>query len=1272
MATSKRTTDLPLATALVDILGHDADGHTSRADLTGLAAALAGTLSNVELTANGIAVRYELGFEVETPRAAIVAVDGVVQAISTYTVAGGFITFSEAPPTGAKLDIRVIGEAVPVLLGDTFTASGTGAVSRLILNKLADTVSVKDFGAYGNGSYDDTAAINAALATGKPVFFPAGVYVCSNGIDLPAGARLIGAGAPKLGVFPQSTDDKRFLRPGYKDEIPGSVLLFTGTGTKTTTTPRVDRFASFTYCVRTTTSAPVSLEGLAIVMDMDVLDADGDLTETTTDNRAAYDVGYLCGADRSYHRDLVIFGYFAKAGLVVHGSNPDYITFDGGSSSGDIGCAIIGDGTNGLSGTQFYGWDFFANDHHSRSIITNQWGTTALYIDGAVAASPPNAGIGGHYFTGGCVRTYTDNPLSFDHCNCAVLTGVVLEWPNLPGSTGATVATPLATSSTYGVAFENCRHLAAIGSGGIYAMANAMGGPFVHSDPRYGELGVVGAGGGVMLRGGTSGQLPRVQLTTDANSSTTGWQLVYDTGNSNILDFRNAGTSRFALDTGGGLQKAGFAHGGTKTIASGSIAAGSYNYYSVDTEASAATDDLDTITGGVYDGQLLLLRAANSSRDVVCKDGTGNLRLVGDLTLTHAQNRLLLAFDGTNWVEVSRSESTSASAGGPVSVKDFGAAGNGTTDDTTAFTNALASGAKTVFVPAGVYKLTQTLSLPQGVTLEGEGVDEWEPVYPTRAKKWGGTVLLFAGTGTRATTFAGVTSMRYGGGWRTDGADTRKLTSFYNANASGTTAATQRTFSVAVRNATGAYYCGLRNLRIANWSGADGMSGHSDTGSSSLGDSWDIGLLLDNTEYFLAENIQVVGTWREFGLLDISTAITESRSERNHVHRAKLQGRVGLGIRGTDRWAVTAATATTVDLHWSEEHYWAASGSFRGQDGVTYAYTGRSFAGSTLTLTGVTPDPSAVTQLRHPGTGFANTEFYDCYVYGLDHVSGSLASVLGLSDSKALEVSGYPLRGIKLRNCKFHTDEPVTAHLHDAMDIMCVDPQFEGGGKMIASPVSTDAGAWAAAAVGETRNLVMLGDNSMDDSAELTLFTPRCGLVQGLQVAPRDELTNDFILTALRTGLNTTVKTRSSGNFYVKRSTGSGAFRVTDSGNVLVEGGGQFSLTGGSGIMNVDASATFALRQSTTTRLQMFSTGNFAPGSDNALNFGVQATRWANVYGTNFRPGAGTATWTSGTGTPEGSVTATVGSLFTRTDGGASTTLYCKESGSGNTGWIAK
>lgn len=49
------------------------------------------------------------------------------------------------------------------------------------------------------------------------------------------------------------------------------------------------------------------------------------------------------------------------------------------------------------------------------------------------------------------------------------------------------------------------------------------------------------------------------------------------------------------------------------------------------------------------------------------------------------------------------------------------------------------------------------------------------------------------------------------------------------------------------------------------------------------------------------------------------------------------------------------------------------------------------------------------------------------------------------------------------------------------------------------------------------------------------------------------------------------------------------------------------------------------------------------------------------------------AKWSAGNGTPEGAVVGSVGDLFSRKDGGASTTLYVKESGSAtNTGWIAK
>lgn len=62
-------------------------------------------------------------------------------------------------------------------------------------------------------------------------------------------------------------------------------------------------------------------------------------------------------------------------------------------------------------------------------------------------------------------------------------------------------------------------------------------------------------------------------------------------------------------------------------------------------------------------------------------------------------------------------------------------------------------------------------------------------------------------------------------------------------------------------------------------------------------------------------------------------------------------------------------------------------------------------------------------------------------------------------------------------------------------------------------------------------------------------------------------------------------------------------------------------------------------------------------------------TRAQIVFSLNGTAGS---TITSGSGSPEGVLSAPVGSLYSRTDGGAGTSFYVKESGTGNTGWVAK
>jgi hypothetical protein len=90
------------------------------------------------------------------------------------------------------------------------------------------------------------------------------------------------------------------------------------------------------------------------------------------------------------------------------------------------------------------------------------------------------------------------------------------------------------------------------------------------------------------------------------------------------------------------------------TIAAGEITV-TGSFHEIDTQGDAASDDLDTINGG-ENGMTLIIVAANSARTVVAKDATGNLLLNGDFSLDHQNDTLTLIYNGTNWLEISRSD----------------------------------------------------------------------------------------------------------------------------------------------------------------------------------------------------------------------------------------------------------------------------------------------------------------------------------------------------------------------------------------------------------------------------------------------------------------------------------------------------------------------------------------------------------------------------------------------------------------------------------------
>ena len=93
----------------------------------------------------------------------------------------------------------------------SFTQSGTGSVARTIDSKLKDVVSVKDFGAVGDGVTDDTTAIQAALNLGIPIYFPIGIYRTTSELVLKQGSKILGSGCysgiDTLTVYPTAIDD---------------------------------------------------------------------------------------------------------------------------------------------------------------------------------------------------------------------------------------------------------------------------------------------------------------------------------------------------------------------------------------------------------------------------------------------------------------------------------------------------------------------------------------------------------------------------------------------------------------------------------------------------------------------------------------------------------------------------------------------------------------------------------------------------------------------------------------------------------------------------------------------------------------------------------------------------------------------------------------------------------------------------------------------------------------------------------------------------------
>ncbi|CAH9016435.1 conserved hypothetical protein [Vibrio phage 468E53-1] len=132
-----------------------------------------------------------------------VNLDGVTQRPQTdYTAdTNGNVVFAEAPEVGVDIDITVFEPVNLQEAADLSQVTATGSTTpRTLADRFADMLSVKDFGAIGDGVTDDTAALQSALSAGKPLRLPAGDYRVSSQILLHTGSRLIGEGRDRTSI----------------------------------------------------------------------------------------------------------------------------------------------------------------------------------------------------------------------------------------------------------------------------------------------------------------------------------------------------------------------------------------------------------------------------------------------------------------------------------------------------------------------------------------------------------------------------------------------------------------------------------------------------------------------------------------------------------------------------------------------------------------------------------------------------------------------------------------------------------------------------------------------------------------------------------------------------------------------------------------------------------------------------------------------------------------------------------------------------------------
>ena len=616
------------------------------------------TYLTASYTGDGSTVAYALTANPQTESNTSVYVDGVYQNKTTFSLSGTTVTFSEAPPLNAAIEI-VYPTNTSTLNGSnasaiTYNQGGTGAQDRNVAQKLQESVSVKDFGAVGDGVTDDTAAIQAAIdaLTSGTIYFPSGTYAMQSSVALDSNITLLGnegatlKATASMSEMVTATDKTNIAVKNIKFDANNNVsaycLYIIGSEFVTVAD---NHFVNWKYALG------IRSNGSTRSAYVDVLR--NQITDPGTP--AIYPIFISAATSDAFIDRVRVIGNnvvgVTGAYSASNNKTADQITLHQVDNFIVADNISVNGGENGMSITRLC-----QNGIISNNFVANcdghgiQAGSALIYA--RLNSGGTDFGLDSAC-TIGSINLTTDKNFTYLASS---------DWWSFDNVTGGKPAvgdtiTETSTSVTrtiQAIVFasnmnvtSNIVHNCGIDADGV----NPCSGFYLQQTEDISIIGNIAYDSNATQEqeyGLFATQTDR--LTVLSNDFARNLQAdVNFTGVSTVNDTKFYGDVVFedAIIT---------PKGSNLTIASGAITV-TTSYSRVDTEASAATDDLNTINGGV-DGQRLVLSAAAGARTVVVKDGAGNIRTAGDFSLDNTQDTIELIFNGSvnEWYEISRSD----------------------------------------------------------------------------------------------------------------------------------------------------------------------------------------------------------------------------------------------------------------------------------------------------------------------------------------------------------------------------------------------------------------------------------------------------------------------------------------------------------------------------------------------------------------------------------------------------------------------------------------